>query len=567
MWLTYGEGISSGQQGAIFSDVKWVDEFPNEVDMSHFGLDFGFTCLSGDTLITTINGEIPMVDIKVGDYVLTRHGYKKVLKKHDNGIKQVSEKKLDFDFGYRKIICTFDHKFKTKKQWKQSKELTEKDELCIIASSMEKSMLGDRTPSTQTTFIQRLQKRYCTEKYGKAFMEKYQKTCLFIISTIIRKTTQLETLCSLQIGNIQKSTIILQNLQQRWEMRKIAIQKKIGVTGGKRSSIHLKMRLDYVGVVGLNIRQRIRIKNIALVNATINTNILLLNLMRRICAKCVDILSNATNILNKKLAQANVLTNYRELKGIEEGNAFKTNVYDITVQDCHEYYANGILVHNCDPSVLVKVGNIGKDLYLKKICYQKTPTSDLLFDLIERPLLEEEARRYIEANSEEWYEELCQLRVAVQEAAARMYPSAEERTMAIEDAKIKLIDFREGGVQIDKIIVVCDTQDVYKGRGAMVEQQFVSDLNRLSIMYGYYWNFVKVGAKPIVPGISLMKKFNLILIKDKDVEIEQQNYCYAKDSSGELTNMPDKDSSFNHFWDASRYVIWKMFKHLVTRFQ
>jgi hypothetical protein len=86
-------------------------------------------------------------------------------------------------------------------------------------------------------------------------------------------------------------------------------------------------------------------------------------------------------------------------------------------------------------------------------------------------------------------------------------------------------------------------------------------------MYGYYWNFVKVGAKPIVPGISLMKKFNLILIKDKDVEIEQQNYCYAKDSSGELTNMPDKDSSFNHFWDASRYVIWKMFKHLVTRFQ
>lgn len=37
-------------------------------------------CFRGDTLITTINGDIPIKDIRVGDYVLTRNGYKKCLR-------------------------------------------------------------------------------------------------------------------------------------------------------------------------------------------------------------------------------------------------------------------------------------------------------------------------------------------------------------------------------------------------------------------------------------------------------------------------------------------------------
>ena len=246
-------------------------------------------------------------------------------------------------------------------------------------------------------------------------------------------------------------------------------------------------------------------------------------------------------------------------------NEYYDEVFDLTVDGVHEYFANGILVHNCDPSCLVLAGNLGKKMYLKKLCYQKTPTSDLLWDLIEAPILEEEKRRYIEANGEEWYETLCDLRNELYNVASLRYENTEKRAESIAQAKENLAVFKDNGIEIDKIVVVCDTQDVYKGRGAADEQQFVTDLNRLSVMYGYYWNFIKVGSKPIVPGISLMKKFDLFLVEDEDVKKEKENYVFIKDSAGNPTNIPDKDSKFCHFWDASRYVIWRMFKHLVIR--
>ena len=218
-----------------------------------------------------------------------------------------------------------------------------------------------------------------------------------------------------------------------------------------------------------------------------------------------------------------------------------------------------------DPSCLTRVGNIGIDLYIEKLTYQPTATSDLLFDLIERPLLDEERRRYIEANGEEWYDKLLSLRADLRDVTAAYYKTTEQRAERIAEAKEKLLTFKEGGIAIDKIVVVCDTQDIYKGRGGMEEQAFVTDLNRLSVLYGYYWNFIKVGSKPIVPGISLMKKFNLHGVRDNDFKLEQENYLFVKTEDGKPTNLPDKNSKWNHIWDSARYCIWRMFKHLVVR--
>jgi hypothetical protein len=36
-----------------------------------------------------------------------------------------------------------------------------------------------------------------------------------------------------------------------------------------------------------------------------------------------------------------------KLKHFEQGESYKAQVYDLMVEDCHEYFANGILVHNC----------------------------------------------------------------------------------------------------------------------------------------------------------------------------------------------------------------------------
>jgi len=215
-----------------------------------------------------------------------------------------------------------------------------------------------------------------------------------------------------------------------------------------------------------------------------------------------------------------------------------------------------------DVSALVKCGNIGIDMYIELLCYQRTGTSDLLFDLIEKPLLQEEKRRYIEANSEQWYNKLIELRKERILAYSKVYPSIDEKDIATDIANTALYDHIDKGLPIEPITVVTDTADIYKGRGGAEEQQFTTDLNIKAQQNGYNWIFQKVKGKAIVPGIALMKKFDINLIKNKDLEVEQQNYCYVKDDSGTLTNLPDKDSKFNHAFDAARYCVWTFFKYI-----
>lgn len=564
LWLTYGEGIQSGQEGMIFGDMKWVDSFPESADNVHFGLDMGFSCFDGDTLINTINGNVKIKDIKIGDYVLTSDGYKKVLKTHCNGYKEVGENIIETDFGYTKIFCTFDHYFKTAKEWKQFKELQKQDILYMTASSMAKNIQGDLTQNIQITSTHQ-KKNYYTEIFGNFIMAKYQKGSIYITLMKIRLIMILKTLLSYQVVNTAKYITIFKKRTVK-QGENTAIQKKTGLKEDKRLLNPLKTKLGYAFNVVLSLLLQIHTKEDALQNATINTNTQQKSLKNYISALFAEELSCAINTLNKKLAQSNVHTSCQaQIKQVTTETKKISKVYDLTIADCHEYFANGILVHNCDPSCLTRVGNIGINLYIEKLTYQPTATSDLLFDLIERPLLDEERRRYIEANGEEWYDKLLSLRADLRDVTAAYYKTTEQRAERIAEAKEKLLTFKEGGIAIDKIVVVCDTQDIYKGRGGMEEQAFVTDLNRLSVLYGYYWNFIKVGSKPIVPGISLMKKFNLHGVRDNDFKLEQENYLFVKTEDGKPTNLPDKNSKWNHIWDSARYCIWRMFKHLVVR--
>lgn len=562
-WLTYGEGVPSGQDGAIFANVKWVQEFPQEVDNQYFGLDYGFSCFDGDTSIITVNGNKKIKDVNVGDYVLTSNGYKKVLKFNDNGIKKVLEIKFDFDFGYRKIICTFDHKFKTTQGWKQLKDLTSKDVLFMSAFTKEKNMYVDRTQNTRTIFTPQGLKRYFTERFGKILMVKYQKTSIYTTVMAIRLIIKLRTLFLLLALNIQEYITILKTSRLGLEAAKIVIQKRIGSQGERKYSKNSIRRLENAHGVVRNIPLQIRTKDFVLGNVIINGSIKALKIMKHISVLFADNLSKGINILNKGLVQNHAhIHSLAEIEQITVLSEKTTNVYDLTVEDTHEYFANGILVHNCDPSALVSVGNIGMDLYIKKMCYQKTPTSDLLFDLVEKPLLQEEKRRYIEANSEQWYNRLVELRKSRIEAYSKVYGTIDLKDAAIEMANERLNEHIDSGLPIEPIYIVTDTADMYKGRGGAEEQQFTYDLNVKAQQYGYNWTFMKVKGKAIVPGIALMKKFNLHLISDKDFEVEQQNYCYIKDANGNLTNIPDKDSKFNHIFDAARYCIWTFFRFI-----
>ena len=82
-------------------------------------------CFVGNTLIETINGQVPIKDVKVGDYVLTSKGYKRVLLKHNNGLKEV----FNFKVNNIEFECTKNHRFMINGKWKEICNLQIEDEL------------------------------------------------------------------------------------------------------------------------------------------------------------------------------------------------------------------------------------------------------------------------------------------------------------------------------------------------------------------------------------------------------------------------------------------------------
>jgi len=216
-------------------------------------------------------------------------------------------------------------------------------------------------------------------------------------------------------------------------------------------------------------------------------------------------------------------------------------------------------------TALTRVGIIGRHAYVEGLTYQITPTPDIAFDAIEKHLLAEMERRNVQANGWEWNDRFNELTVQLQKLIIKRFllSDYDEKAALNEDidkVRIQILEHKEKGLSIARITIVCDSQDVFK------EQQFVHDLNSLARGKGYDWDFVKVGGKPIVEGIALMKRFKLYFVKNPNMEKELNNYVYSNNAAGEPTNMPDKDSKFNHYIDSARYCFWKLYKHLINTF-
>lgn len=92
-----------------------------------------------------------------------------------------------------------------------------------------------------------------------------------------------------------------------------------------------------------------------------------------------------------------------ELSEIKTGGEKWTDVYDLEVDGVHEYFANGFLVHNCDPSACVKCGVWGNDLYIDEQFYQ---TGMLISDLV-RKLRKDKTHIYSESADPRLVQELA----------------------------------------------------------------------------------------------------------------------------------------------------------------
>lgn len=85
----------------------------------------GSPCFTGDTLVKTAQGNIPIKDIEIGNTVVIDENEYKIVNKWNNGIKEVFT--LEFDDGFE-VTCTPNHKFLIKKDiftnvWIEAKDI------------------------------------------------------------------------------------------------------------------------------------------------------------------------------------------------------------------------------------------------------------------------------------------------------------------------------------------------------------------------------------------------------------------------------------------------------------
>ena len=294
---------------------------------------FGHYCFVGETLIQTHEGEKRIDSITTDDFVLTRFGYKKVLAVHRNGIKKTKKylvgnnliqctpehSVFTFNKGFKKInsllmcndiFCIFDPKLN--KICKQKLLVTEGQTLSVTQKAKTelkefiiqgglKSMEFKR--KSDYTFI-----NICVK------LAKFLKAIIYTTRTKTLLITKPITLNYLHIKNIFQTTL----------------QNGIGKIGNLFYLIWIKSDLKQLN--GTNPRKG--------ENGIVKTK----KRHGQKRSSGLRLANNAEkNIKQKQSSQQNTAN-----KTVEQQHCEDAEVFDLSISDCPEYFANNVLFHNCD---------------------------------------------------------------------------------------------------------------------------------------------------------------------------------------------------------------------------
>lgn len=281
-------------------------------------------CFDGSTPILTISGNKKIKDIIKGELVLTRDGWKPVLKNDlTNSESEVIELTLS---NGKKIICTPNHPFWVESLgWVRADALRYKYKLIDANRYLWKQLnLMDEVipkPKKMVTGDGQGEDDIYTEIYGKNIMELYLKNITSITKIKIKIITLLKTL------NVYLQKNIIKDINgAKKDLRK---DENILIKSNylPKNGTEVKMGVLGIGNIG---------KSICL-NCSKIGNIFVSTAVRNLYLVLHKVLNSVIQIVNRKICVLGV----RKLKR-------KVPVYNLLVKDCHEYFANSVLVHNCD---------------------------------------------------------------------------------------------------------------------------------------------------------------------------------------------------------------------------
>jgi phage terminase large subunit len=306
---------------------------------------YNHSCFIGDTLITTDKGPIKIKDIEKGDRVLTSIGYKNVLKRWNNGRKIIKKYRIEFDTFYIYISSTPEHKIKTNVGWIEISKLQSG-----MMVTLDNHLMENYISYTQDIDTFQNTKQECTQSYGNFIMENNQKDITCTTSMKIPLIIELKTLNLLKQKNIYQNTqnkdlLITQNGQKSFTRKELKVQKS-GINqkkdyNGTENTLknitgeHKITEYQSVSFVKKNIQKEKNHKDSVITIAKQQIEEKEELIMKQGFVN-VEMNSQLINIQEKKIVAVSVLGSSEE------------EVYDLMIEDKHEYFANGVLVHNCD---------------------------------------------------------------------------------------------------------------------------------------------------------------------------------------------------------------------------
>ena len=292
-------------------------------------------CFVGETLIETSEGKKRINEIKVGDFVHTRKGLKKVLNVFDNGIKNVRK----YTINGKVIECTDNHLIFTKNRgFAKAFELIESGNFYTFKENktkcqnlqQKKTFFKSLTDSifdyirpknisrAGVSSTERKPKQPHIVTFGKSITEKLKKVFRFTTKTKTNQIIQSETLKNLHRNNIQENILPKneKNKAEKFLMKKPDQKQKNGT-------------LQKKGENGTpNTQRQVSLERLE-------------NLIVPIVQRTLKPLLKSKNIVPIN-AKSNLI--------IEEKSRLE-KVFDLEIEDEHEYFANEILVHNCSDAL------------------------------------------------------------------------------------------------------------------------------------------------------------------------------------------------------------------------
>lgn len=327
-------------------------------------------CLIAGTKIKTINGDCNIENIKIGDLVYTRDGIKKVMWAGQSKKDPQLVRKVTFSNGfeligtddhpvwvegrgwvdlaalrYGDIICSWKNQRSVKKKYfiRASNSLDGLNQKILAFAIIIEDIFKKKVNKGKFTYI---------DSFGKTIMGKFLKGSMFTTSMRILIIISFQIMLVCYRLSICDTTSSVQNTRKLRDIekldQKIFLNQIIGrvrkekLLGRKQQKLHgnlSQFSQRFVQYVKKNIKLK-------LINHIFAPIIVGLNgegnqgvMMRHDDAQLAVKSSKLINIVRKNVVPAYVVKVSEPI-----GNRY---VYDITVNECPEFYANGILVHNC----------------------------------------------------------------------------------------------------------------------------------------------------------------------------------------------------------------------------